>query len=663
MWRVRPQGPDAHVPLTWRRVLLAVMSYCLFFTDVPRSGVGLSSLPYPAATSTLCSYFGPYAYLVVDIARTASGTFFGKTSAGASTTTTVWSYKYDTCSIGMRTFVQTLNISHWHPCLLYEEACAGMTLEISAVFRMLDNFVDSLVETQTSRVEYFFHDSLSDYFSFGQFSNKQHRTVRSHYIDAPVDICDPQLGAARPYFCQEIWANFATMGSKKVSAVSSHIQSRMRLQRDSMDSSVQRLDMVIVDSIQDTQNWVGGFSIVSSSSYDVVTVLRVQNCSDVTKQRNCTTVRLVDYRYEGGAMSTNVVYWFRLVRLLRIAAQSYNVLRVVCLFAGCYAAAAPPVPSKTAKVIAACASFFRIPTQVVIYGSWCPVALFAIAHAIDSTALYFTIVKSFSALDGMISSSLDNVMYLITMLTCHMRNVWVLSFIAKMILYWADRYNRRGVLGVRGYILPLISLLSIVFDVRWNGARNTNLVLSGGTVGSPSEAFARQLKGLPHDVRYSGLILDMRNFIVAFVVVRIGLYFSSVTSVLARSAVPSVAVAYANPSMFSTSWKSLFVDSAEGSISPAQMQPSTDHLTRPPEHRLMNITWMTDPIECAALYLWSRPRIFCYRHKATGTLVYHPLGWDELKRVEEVPTFSAMYEFHSETMLTALPWRDRIECF
>ncbi|OQR85516.1 hypothetical protein THRCLA_23022, partial [Thraustotheca clavata] len=108
------RGIDEDIPLTWRRVLLAILSYMLFFTDVPRSGYGFSSLPseYYQVSPTMALYYGPYAYLVIDMKRSTDGTLVGETSSGMTNSTTVWSYKFDTCSMGMRSLVQWFNTPH-----------------------------------------------------------------------------------------------------------------------------------------------------------------------------------------------------------------------------------------------------------------------------------------------------------------------------------------------------------------------------------------------------------------------------------------------------------------------------------------------------------------------------------------------------------------------
>ncbi|OQR88634.1 hypothetical protein THRCLA_22828 [Thraustotheca clavata] len=51
---------------------------------------------------TLATYFEPYSYLVIDILWSTDGCLEGKASSGTTNTTTVWGYKYDTCSVDLR---------------------------------------------------------------------------------------------------------------------------------------------------------------------------------------------------------------------------------------------------------------------------------------------------------------------------------------------------------------------------------------------------------------------------------------------------------------------------------------------------------------------------------------------------------------------------------
>ncbi|EQC31423.1 hypothetical protein SDRG_11022 [Saprolegnia diclina VS20] len=103
-------GLDADIPLTWRRVVLACSSYVLFFTDIPRSGFGFKTLPpgYRAATESLYANFGPYNYPIMTMTKQLNGSVTGSVPLAK-----VWSYKFDTCSLGLRTVVSQRNVSGW----------------------------------------------------------------------------------------------------------------------------------------------------------------------------------------------------------------------------------------------------------------------------------------------------------------------------------------------------------------------------------------------------------------------------------------------------------------------------------------------------------------------------------------------------------------------
>ncbi|KDO30646.1 hypothetical protein SPRG_04547 [Saprolegnia parasitica CBS 223.65] len=644
MLRIRPAADEPSPPpttssLSWRRVLLTLLSYILFFTDVPRSGYGFASLPntYIRHAPDAASYFGPYAYLVLNATRQPNGTVAGVASSGPTSTARVWSYKFDTTSIGLRGLVAAHNISGWDPCLLYESACPNLTLSVASVWRLLESTVDALAPSPAGcRSVSSFRDNMDDFVDFGPLEHVHYRSTVTQTLETPMDLC--HSGHRLP-FCNAPWSNLSTFGYKKVSVISAHIQARMLARRRTMDLTSQRMDVVVIDSTMDVQRWRGSLTHVDAFSWDAVSLLRVQNCSEIWNASSCRTIELVDYRYEAGMLGSNVVYYYKLVRLLRIVAQVYNIVRVLALFGGCYAATRRHTISGS-RWLAALGLFFRIPGQVVIYGSWFPVILFVFAHASDATLLYLYISKSFVALDGTIDTSFSNLYGLMTLLTCHMRNVWVLNLVAKGYFYLrhsgshAKKGWSRHLVGLRGYLLPLVSLVSAVFDVRWNALRSTEILASAPML-VPSSVQATKHIGL-----------------------------GGVRSVHATSSVPYIALVHCNLSMFSTSWRTLFLDRTLGRSMSTQLtlpqEIDEDHIDE--ARMLMNITWMTDPIEWLLLRLWRCPIVNIYRHATTRQVLHHPLGKLDLEDVDDHTLLDARYECIGQQDLNALAWCDRIQC-
>ncbi|EQC29974.1 hypothetical protein SDRG_12253 [Saprolegnia diclina VS20] len=661
-----PPPPLTTSRLSWRRLLLTLISYTLFFTDVPRSGYGFASFPstYSRHAPDSASYFGPYAYLVLNISRQDNGSLAGLASSGPTSRALVWSYKFDTTSIGLRGLVAVHNISGWDPCLLYQSTCPNLTLSVASVWRMLDSTMDALAPSPTAcRTITAFRDNLDDFADFGPLQHVHYRSTQTQTLDTPVDLCKPHSGH-RLQFCNEPWSNLGTFGYKKVSVISAHIQARMQARQRTMDLNSQRMDVVVIDSTMDVQRWRGSLTHVDSFTWDVVSLLRVQNC---TNPSSCRTVELVDYRYEGGMLDSNVVYYYKLVQLLRLVGQVYNVVRVLALFGGCYAATRRH-PVSDSRWLAALGLFFRIPGQVVIYGSWFPVSLFVFAHATDATLLYLYISKSFVALDGAINTSLSNLYGLSTLLTCHMRNVWVLNLLAKAYFYLrhhgshASRWSRHLV-GLRGYLLPLVSFVSAIFDVRWNALRSTEILAAAPVLPSSAQA-AKHAGSIPCDVRFSGLFTDAKNLLIALFLVRSALRLGRVRSVHATSSVPYIALAHCNLSMFSTSWRSLFLDRTLGRTVSTQLTlPQDDDDNIDEARMLMNIMWMTDPIEWLLLWQWRCPIVFTYRHATTRQVLHHPLGKLDLEELDDHILLDARYECIGQQDLNALAWCDRIQCY
>ncbi|KDO30984.1 hypothetical protein SPRG_04172 [Saprolegnia parasitica CBS 223.65] len=644
-----PHGPSletlaASIPLTWRRALLALLSYGLFFTDIPRSGYGFATLPadtFNQIQETIFSYWGPYNYPVMRINRTSSGSFTGATGVKPAAAATVWSYRSDTCSVGLRALVQHYGIPGWDPCLLYAHACASASLDLAAVFAMLDNTVASLVARESQptalRVESFYKDKVHEALApTDAFMEHEFRSVQAYVMRSAFDACDASH-AYRPNYCEQSQADYSTLSAPRagIGRVSQHIQKRFASTLAALNATMQVAEMIVIESAADFRPWIGGVAILRPRNFDLVTLLRVRNCSSPTA---CTTVSVDDYRYEGGLLNTNTVHTYRTVRCLRFVGQMYNIIRVGVLFYGCYLAA------------------------------WFPVVLFVIAHVIDAPFVYLLVYRAFSSVNGNIVVTSDYIVFVLTMLSCHMRNVWVLSLLTKGLLL-ATHGRRRGqtILGFRGYVLPLVSFCSIGFEVRLLSIRNTDVVRRAAVAPSATVSAIRYLHTLPSNVRYWGLFLDLRCLLMAFICLHIALRFLRVNIVRARSLVPYAVTSYCSSSMFSTSWNTLFLDKDTSTVSMHKMatQSAVANLLYPcggrrqAEHVLMNVAWMTDPIEYMAHALWCTSTVYVYKDSRTGRLYYHPLSIEELRTHDDDEMDKILTVVRQDT-LVSLRWSDRI---
>ncbi|OQR96983.1 hypothetical protein ACHHYP_12853 [Achlya hypogyna] len=653
---MRSHDIDADVPLTWQRILMSCVSYFLFFTDIPRSGYGFKELPagYSTISETLFTCFGPWAYPVITVTKTPSGTIEGSIPQAK-----VWSYKYDSCSVGLRTVVNQYNVSGWDPCLLYEAECDYSMLDPAPIFPMLENVMSAVqsAPSPTWRLNYYFTNLVSEFFAFGLFRNRARRTLQAHYLpSAENDFCAPEY-PTRPFFCEQPWTNFGAQGIAGMTYISDDIQAKIAEAVARTDTRTQRVDMVLLDSSDDIRTWNGGLTLAGTSAFDVVTLLRVQNCTDA-HHTQCTTVAITDYRYEGVIGVTATRSCYRFVRLLRLVGQVYNIGRVGLLFAGCYFARAAEAkyvgaPLKT-KLWCAFKTFLRIPAQVVIYGSWFPVLLFAIAHIVDVSFLYATIFYGFILLNGAVNLTLEQVYPLGVLLTCHMRNVWVLSLAAKMVVVTTHRWKKPMIVGFRGYLLPVVSLLSILFEIRLTSERDTHLEHICSALPAPNVVFVRELQSVPSDFRYWGIFSDIKNlFLAGCIVYGLGGMLLGQPMTF-PTVVPYTLLRHCNRSMFSTAWQSSRYVGKAGVAAHFEVVAERQSM-----RALQHITWLTDPVQYLSL-LWSQPVVYAYTLVGTDDRVVHGLAPRELARVDKV--LSKSVKRVDEVLLLDLAWHERIYC-
>ncbi|OQR89264.1 hypothetical protein THRCLA_09822 [Thraustotheca clavata] len=649
-------------PLTWSKVILAVLSYLLFFTDIPRSGYGFKVLPtsYEQVTEASFSPFGPYNYTTLHVSRPIQGSM----ASTPSEMVAIWPYKFDTCSIGLRSLVQHFHVPQWDPCLTYDSECPHNGLPIDSIFTMLDNFI-SIVPDTTLRVEHQYIDKLHEYLAPNLlFSEREWRTVRSHVLTSAIDLCDP-LYFDRALFCDQPWADFSTLGpSAEVSSIGGHIQNRMKDAMSGLNLTTQVAEMIIIESAGEHRDWSGGVTITRANDFDIVSLTRVRNCSDTMKQK-CKTMWVNDYRYEGALLNTNVVLWYRLVRALRLVGQIYNITRVIVLFVGCFLSHDIDAKSHStmnfSRMKSAMKTFLQIPAQVIIYGSWFPVILFATAHSIDCTAIYLFIFRAFSSLNGGLKMTWDYAYFLLTMMTCQMRSVWVLSVLTKIFVFISDRHpSSQTLLGFRGYVLPLVSFISIGFSVRLISIRNTNILRHTQVAQSNDIGAIRQSQTIPSNHRYWGLYLDARCLFMAFIILCVLLMLIRAQAVRSPSRVPYAVKSFCNHTMFSTSWNTLFIDQfcskkyAEGEAKLPISYDSQHQL----DQKLMNIAWMTDPIEYLSAKYWNCKLVHYYTDTATSYVFIHPLGAYELMQVFQIE--DDKFKLVKVESLVKIPWCDRI---
>ncbi|EQC40908.1 hypothetical protein SDRG_01973 [Saprolegnia diclina VS20] len=480
-----------------------------------------------------------------------------------------------------------------------------------------------------------------------------------------------------PFGCQEPWANFYALGPMAaLGSVTQHIQARFASQLADIDPKTQLVDMAIVHSAADGRHWGGGVARLQPFAVDVTTILRVRNCTNVLDTASCSTVDIEDYRYETAFIRTNVVGYYALTRILRLIGQLYNIGRVLLLLVGCYVARTADAGFQSQHSLwqlrTVLRTFLRIPSQVIIYGSWLPVSMFAVAHLIDCPVVYVFVFRAFSSLNGSFSRTIDAMLDLLTVLTCQMRNVWLLSLWAKTQVL----YRRHGIEGYRGYVLPLVAFVSLGFDIRLLSLRNVDVVAHTRIAPSATLSAIRQLQSVPPNYRYWGVYLDLRCLTMALILLYAFAYAVWGNGLKRVTQIPHMAATACNPTMFSTSWNSLWANASTSVISPTDVGIGcADH--RRSENVLVNIAWMSDPIE--SLYQRFAPAtVFVYAYTpalptasmvdgylhGTGEMVdasvLHPWSIPELQA--DSPNVERLLRIERQTTLLSLSWRDRIYC-
>ncbi|KAL3662821.1 hypothetical protein V7S43_012222 [Phytophthora oleae] len=111
-WQKLLPQPDINhcVVLSKLRCVVIFVSLALLMTDIPRTGLGVRNLqefyPVPLMPSTAVR-FGPFNYPVLQISRQnesneAPSEFVGLKGKQSIATARVWSYQFDTTSVGLR---------------------------------------------------------------------------------------------------------------------------------------------------------------------------------------------------------------------------------------------------------------------------------------------------------------------------------------------------------------------------------------------------------------------------------------------------------------------------------------------------------------------------------------------------------------------------------
>ncbi|KAG7375274.1 hypothetical protein PHYPSEUDO_002101 [Phytophthora pseudosyringae] len=548
---------EQHLPFSWLRFFVGLVSLALVFSDIPRSGTGISKLDdiYPSLQPEEMLAFGTsWNYSV-----------FASTKAEASsgrTTARVWSYKFDSTSIVWRAFGRFLTVVDFPECFFYSRQCPNKTFTGTAAFKMIDSLVNSVASLRNSsqeittghvgpvgltlRSENEFIDRFHQFLLPKWFTSINWRLNQAlHYSPEFLtkmdvhSICFPAKGkyVRAPRFCQELWVNFqraaAPSDLKRRSVGLLYVHTMQRLRDVQARFPNFTMDLTVLESQEDLQICRGGLGSVGYRRSDVSTIIRARDCSGRGDYDTCETMYVSDYRYEAGFLVTDVIDWYRLVATLRVVGQSYFILRGLGLMLSCYfvhnGLKSHNQMSKWTRVHKAWRLFMRVPKQCVVYGSPLPVLCYVLAHLLDASFMYEVFKSRYSTQDGILNIQFRS---FVSYAVLQMRTVWVYALIWQTVVAlstpsWQTRnYQTRsdGVIGVPAFFLSTLSSLTLAAQYRSTSFRSSRILQLMEFPSNVGRAWgaARYQYGFAHrgrgNLSFGGVLIDLK-FLICFMIV------------------------------------------------------------------------------------------------------------------------------------------------
>ncbi|DBA04561.1 TPA: hypothetical protein N0F65_011109 [Lagenidium giganteum] len=509
---------DAHVPWSWGRCLSSLFALVLLATDIPRTGFGTIKYTnlYPSVAPDTVINYGPYEHSVVRLARNSSHDGAEVVTASCDGVSLdaapLWSYKFDTLSIPSRAMAAHLNVSSYPRCVFYDGECDG-DLDPSLVLTMLDSLISSL------QCRYFAGPGPHAPFEFITKSNwidRLHHYVEKrfglvnqevhmhhvHYFGVNetqrLDICYRDAITRRASASVPMIPRFCALGAPWIMAhpldlnavdrryqLWEHVAIRMALLREAYPGLEFDITVIMTHYTYTNKQAIATSSLLAEAflraeDQEITTWIRGRHCDS----GECTTVVFDDYRYERIYSEQNPNEILLLTAVLRGGSQLYMWIRLVLLWCACYKARAVErrLRSLRARVVAAWKTFFRIPSHVIVYGSWVPVLGYAVAHYVDCGQFHLLFYCLWSTSNGV--DNFDFFPYL-KVASIQMRNAWMFSlFIKLMVLVQTTLFQPRhgqtlqhaGLVSIRRFVIGLTSAISVFAQWRRLEFRDTNIV-------------------------------------------------------------------------------------------------------------------------------------------------------------------------------------------
>ncbi|ETK73045.1 hypothetical protein F442_20373 [Phytophthora nicotianae P10297] len=544
---------ERHLPFSWPRFFIGAVSLALVFSDVLRSGVGVSNLQevYPSLQpDEVVSFDTSWNYSVFASTRDEA--------LSGSTTARVWSYKHDSTSITWRAFAQFLSAPDFPDCFFYASQCPGNTFNGDVAFKMIDSLVNVVSRinrtTQSGpvglalRSESEYIDRLHQFIFPKWFINVNWRTNQALYYSPELltttnarTICFPVLGKRilQPRFCRELWTNFdrscapTDLQGRSVGLLHVHTMTRLRDVQSRFPNAT--LDLTFLESQEDMQICRGGLTSLGFKRSDVSAIVRARNCVGSGTTRSCETIFVEDYRYETGLLTSDVVQWYKVVAALRIIGQGYFLLRGIGLMISCYfvhgVTKSQKKMSTWTRVRKARHLFMKVPTQCVVFGSPFPVSCYVLAHLLDAPFTYDVLESHFFSQGGVLDIHLEA---FISYAVVQMRNVWIYALLWHMVVTvttsrWLARSNQSssGIIGVPEFLLSAFSSITLIAQYRSTSFRSSKILRMMVLPNNLSRAWVatKYQYSLAHrgsgSVLLGGVIIDLK-FLLCFVFVIAG---------------------------------------------------------------------------------------------------------------------------------------------
>ncbi|KAJ0409799.1 hypothetical protein ATCC90586_005366 [Pythium insidiosum] len=489
---------------SWVRCAVSIFSYALLLSDALRSGFAVRSLAeYPQVEPDTIA-FGPFAYPVVHLTRA---------NRSDATRVPVWLYKYDTTSIAMRSLVTHLAVADWPRCLLSESSvrCDDEQRGLSGAvtFSMIDSLVQAIrshpspathlsrrrrVGHVTLRLQYVWSDRFTHLLFPSLFrSNPIYTCQALHFTrhelsDPRRPVCGPR--EPRPLGCDDGWVNLARQCKPPASPLCRdvhHVYAHTIRRLEGLQARYPNatIDLVVVEGLADFTR--GALTFNGRRAHDIVVLARMQECHH--DGAACETVAVDDFRYEGALETMSVVDWFALIATLRVFGQCYAWCRIALLVGGAFsarshrdAASAPAnVPPTTASLGRRCVLTLRtvllVPSQVIIYGSWFPIACYVLAHLLDASTMQMFITRHFNT---PLANYRFNLGEMVRMSSVSMRSVWLFAALAHVWLLQRMRHPgsaspaQDGLPGIPEFLITIVAASTVFAQCRalsWRDSR------------------------------------------------------------------------------------------------------------------------------------------------------------------------------------------------